>query len=54
MKKESLTIIAQIITSMKDGADKLETAEKNKDLETYNNLKNEILLLQKKRRKTTK
>ena len=48
MKKESLTILAQILSSMKDGAGKLEEAEKNKDLETYNNLKNEILLLQRK------
>lgn len=46
MKKESLTIIAQILASMKDGTEKLEKAEKKKDLETYNNVKKEILTLQ--------
>ena len=48
MKKENLTIIAQILSSMSDGAGKLEEAEKKKDLEAYNNVKNEILILQRK------
>lgn len=48
MKKESLTIIAQILSSMKDGADKLGGAEEKKDLESYSNIKREILILQRK------
>mgnify|MGYP001582149960 FL=1 len=48
MKKENLTIIAQILSSMSDGAGKLEEAEKKKDLEACNNVKNEILILQRK------
>ncbi len=48
MKKENLTVLAQILTSMRDGAEKLEKADKKKDLETYNNVKKEILSLQKK------
>ena len=46
MKKEDIAVLAQILTSMREGSAKLELAEKNKDFEQIRNLKNEILILQ--------
>ena len=48
MKKEEIVVLAQILTAMKEGAEKLEKFERKQDLEQINNIKNEILSLQRK------
>jgi hypothetical protein len=45
MNKEDITILAQILSSMKDAVSELEKAQKNKDLERINLAKKEILTL---------
>ncbi len=48
MKKETVTILAQLLTAMRDAAERLEEAEKNKDGEELARAKNEILNFQKR------
>ena len=48
MKKEKITILAQLLTAIKDAADKLEEAEKEKDAVKLASAKREILNFQKK------
>ena len=46
MKREDIAIIAQILTSMKTAAEKLEKAIKQDDKDSVNIAKKEILSLQ--------
>lgn len=46
MEKERITLIAQLLTGMKDGADKLEEAVKKEDYENLTSAKKEILQFQ--------
>ncbi len=48
MRKEEIVVLAHILTVMKEGAEKLERLEKERDLEQINNIKSEILGLQRK------
>lgn len=48
MKKEDLTVLAQLLTAIKDGIGKLEKAQKNNDAELIMSIKREILDFQKK------
>ncbi|MBI2452536.1 hypothetical protein HYV50_05705 [Candidatus Pacearchaeota archaeon] len=48
MKKETITLLAQLLTAIKDGLEKIEEAQKNKDAELLATAKQEILLFQKK------
>jgi len=48
MRKEEIVVLAQILTAMKEGVEKLEGAERKRDLEHINNIKNEILSMQRK------
>lgn len=45
MEKEAITVIAQMLTAMKDAISALEKAQKEKDLEKENRAKKEILNL---------
>jgi hypothetical protein len=47
MKKEDVTVLAQLLTSMKNNEDSLEIYEKKKNLVKINELKREILRVQK-------
>ena len=47
MKREDITILAQLMTSMKDAVEKLGDAEKEKDAEKLNTAKKEIVSFQK-------
>ena len=42
MEKEDVTLIAQLLTGIKDAIDKLQEAEKKKDIEKLNAAKREI------------
>ena len=46
MEKEDITLIAQLLTGIKDAIERLEDAEKKKDLEKLNAAKREILNFQ--------
>ena len=46
MEKEEINILAQLLTSMKDAARKLEEAYRKKDAENRASVKNEILYFQ--------
>jgi hypothetical protein len=43
MNKEDIVVLAQLLSSMKDSANKLEKAQKTKNLEEINRAKREIL-----------
>lgn len=47
MKKEDITLLAQILSGMKDSAKELEIAQKDKDAERLIKVKREILNFQK-------
>ena len=47
MEKEDIIVIAQLLTSIKDAIDRLEEAQRNKDVERLNAAKKEILQFQK-------
>jgi len=46
MEKEDITLIAQLLTGIKDAIEKMQDAEKRKDLEKLNAAKREILNFQ--------
>ena len=46
MEKEEVAVIAQLLTAMKDSAEKLEQAQRKKDLENIEEAKKEILSFQ--------
>ncbi|MEK6849979.1 MAG: hypothetical protein AABX85_00195 [Nanoarchaeota archaeon] len=46
MEKEDITLIAQLLTGIKDAIDKLQDAQKKKDLEKLKAAKKEILNFQ--------
>lgn len=46
MKKEDVAVIAHLLTGMKDAAEKLEEAQKEKDLEMVSKIKKEIMNFQ--------
>jgi len=48
MKKEEITVLAQLLTAVKDGVNKLEEADREKDAEKLASAKREILGFQKK------
>ena len=48
MEKEDIAALAQLLKSMEEAVDKLEKAQKDKDLEELQKAKKEILLFQKK------
>ena len=48
MKKEEIPVLAQLLTAMRDAAEKLEEAEKENDLTNAAAAKREILTFQKK------
>ncbi len=54
MRKEEIVVLAQILTAMKEGAEKLDKFERKRDLEHVNNIKNEILGWQRKLKETLK
>ncbi len=43
MEKEAITILAQLLSGMKDALEKLEEAQKDKDVEKFNLAKREIM-----------
>lgn len=45
MNKEGITIVAQLLSAMKDAVSELEYAQKKKDLEKIKKAKQEILSL---------
>jgi hypothetical protein len=47
MKKEDISAIAQLLSSLKDMVHSLEEAQKKKDISRTNDVKKEILELQK-------
>ena len=47
MKKEDITLLAQILSGMKDSTKELEIAQKDKDAERLIKVKREILNFQK-------
>lgn len=47
MKKEDISLAMQLLNSMLEGVDRLEIAQKKKDLAEFNSAKKAILLLQK-------
>jgi hypothetical protein len=47
MEKEDIVLIAQLLTGIKDAIDRLEDAQKRKDLEKLSAAKKEILNFQK-------
>lgn len=47
MKKEDITTLAQLMTGMKDAINKLEKAQKEKNIESLNMAKKDILDFQK-------
>ncbi len=46
MEKEDITLIAQLLTGIKDAIERLQEAEKKKDIERLNAAKKEILNFQ--------
>lgn len=48
MKREEITLVAQLLSSMKDAVDKLEEAYKKEDMEKLSAAKKEITEFQKK------
>ena len=48
MKKEDITLLAQLLTAMQDATDKLEKAYEEKDMEEIRSAKKEILNFQEK------
>jgi len=48
MKKEEITILAQLLTTMQEGVEKLEKADKERDTQKIIAIKNEVLSLQRK------
>lgn len=48
MKKEEVIVLAQLLTAIKDGIEKLEEAQKKQDAEQLESAKQEILHFQKK------
>jgi len=46
MEKEDITLVAQLLSGIKDAIDKLQDAEKKKDIERLNAAKKEILNFQ--------
>jgi len=46
MEKEDVTLIAQLLTGIKDAVEKMEEAQKKKDLEKLNAAKREIVNFQ--------
>jgi hypothetical protein len=46
MEKEDVTLVAQLLTGIKDAADRLQEAERKKDLEKMKAAKKEILNFQ--------
>lgn len=48
MKKEEITVLAQLLTAIKDSVEKLEEAEKEKDSEKVASVKKEIMVFQRK------
>lgn len=47
MEKEDIIVIAQLLTGIKDAVDRLEDAQRRKDVEKLNAAKREILNFQK-------
>jgi len=47
MKKEDISVLAQLLSAMKDSAEKIEEAQKMEDLELLTMAKREILSFQK-------
>lgn len=47
MQKEEITVLAQLLTAIKDSVERLEEAQKNKDAEELAVAKKEILSFQK-------
>lgn len=48
MRKEDISLLAQLMNSMKDAANELEKARANKDIAKFNELKKQILSFQQK------
>ena len=48
MEKEEITVLAQLLTAMKDSVEKIEEAQKNKDVEQLAMAKRELLAFQKR------
>jgi len=48
MKKEDATLVSQLLQTMEEATSQLEKAQKEKNLGNFNNVKKEILNLQKK------
>lgn len=48
MKKEDLPAIANLLTAMRDTVRKIEEAQKNKDLETLETAKKELVMFSNK------
>lgn len=46
MEKEDITLIAQLLSGIKDAIDKLQDSERKKDIERLNAAKKEILNFQ--------
>lgn len=46
MRKEDIALVAQLLTGMRDALNKLEEAQRKKDLEKANAAKREILYFQ--------
>ncbi len=46
MEKEEITVVAQLLSGMKDAIIKLEKAQKNKEIEEFNLAKKEIISFQ--------
>ena len=48
MKKEEITVVAQLLTAMKDSVEKIDEAQRNKDSEQLLRAKRELLTFQKR------
>lgn len=48
MKKEDISVLAQLLTAMKEGIGKMEEAQKRKDAEQLATIKREMLMFQQK------
>lgn len=48
MKREEITVLAQLLTAMKDSVASMEEAQKNKDSEQLETAKKELLAFQKR------
>lgn len=46
MEKEDVTLVAQLLTGIKDAIEKLQVAQRKKDIENLNAAKKEIITFQ--------